>query len=447
MASATVAAASPAEIPSPPPAWSLPLRIAFRFFCCYWILYMLPWRGHSSLIAYVPGSQFFTDYYIRLWQTICPWVAINVFHLSGDPTTYFPTGSGDTALAYIQHLCFLVLAIAGTLAWSIPDRKRADYVLLHEWLRIALRFNLFAAMYGYGFAKVFPSQFQYPDAGRMIEPFGQLSPMGVLWSFMGSSPAYTIFCGAAEVAGGAFLLFRRTTPLGALLCMAAMANVAVLNFSYDVPVKLYSVNLLAMSIFLLAPDIKRISSVLVLNRATLPSPSRVPWDESRRWIRWSAAVLKVVFIGYNLYGIHDTWKSYDDRIRHPNPTPLAGLYEVDAFTTDGVERPPLATDSTRWWKVAITGPFSRATIRTMDDTITRYSVKVDVTKRTVTFTGGNAPFSDIRSQMAFSYTRADDEHLTLTQDHMKMTLRKVGDMKFPLANRGFHWINELPFNR
>jgi hypothetical protein len=97
--------------------------------------------------------------------------------------------------------------------------------------------------------------------------------------------------------------------------------------------------------------------------------------------------------------------------------------------------------------VAITGPFSRATIRTMDDTITRYSVKVDVTKRTVTFTGGNAPFSDIRSQMAFSYTRADDEHLTLTQDHMKMTLRKVGDMKFPLANRGFHWINELPFNR
>ena len=447
MTSVTAEAASPATTASPPRPWPVPLRITFRFFCCYWVLYMLPWAGHSSLIGYVPGSRFFANYYIQLWHTICPWVAIHVFHLSGKPTTYFPTGSGDTTLAYIQHLCFLVLAIMGMLAWSILDRKRAGYALLHEWLRIALRFNLFAVMYAYGFAKVFPTQFQYPDAGRMIEPFGQFSPMGVLWYFMGSSAAYTIFSGAAEVVGGAFLLFRRTTLLGALLCMAAMANVAILNFSYDVPVKLYSANLLAMSIFLLAPDIKRVANVLVLNRSTLASPSWLPWDQRRRWIHWSATALKVIFIGYNLYGVYGNWKSYENRIKHPAATPLDGLYEVDAFTMDGVERPPLATDSARWWKVAIAGPFARATIRAMDDTITRFSINVDAAKHIVTFTGGNAAFSDTPGKMTFSYTQSDTEHLTLADGRMKMTLRKVDDRKFPLANRRFQWINELPFNR
>ena len=38
--------------------------------------------------------------------------------------------------------------------------------------------------------------------------------MGLLWTFMGHSPAYSAFTGAAEALAGALLLFRRTTLLG-----------------------------------------------------------------------------------------------------------------------------------------------------------------------------------------------------------------------------------------
>ena len=42
-------------------------------------------------------------------------------------TTYFPTGSGDTTLDYIENLLYLVFAIAAALVWSIADRKRLNY--------------------------------------------------------------------------------------------------------------------------------------------------------------------------------------------------------------------------------------------------------------------------------------------------------------------------------
>ena len=56
---------------------------------------------------------------------------------------------------------------------------------------------------------------------------------------MGYSRPYAIFCGLVETVGGLLLFWQRTTTLGALIVAASMANVAMLNFSYDVPVKLF----------------------------------------------------------------------------------------------------------------------------------------------------------------------------------------------------------------
>ena len=54
-----------------------------------------------------------------------PGIAIHIFHLSGQPTTYFPTGSGDTTLAYIENVAYVVLALIGTLV-SVGDLSDTD---------------------------------------------------------------------------------------------------------------------------------------------------------------------------------------------------------------------------------------------------------------------------------------------------------------------------------
>ena len=214
-----------------PGQWSPSTRIAFRFASCYWILYCLPSTGRTSVLGLIPGLGTAAR---RLWQAIVPWLGIHVFHLSGPVVTYRPTGS----------------------------------------------YTLVATLFSYGFSKIFPLQFPYPALGRLTETFGDFSPMGVLWSFMGAWPAYMMFAGSAEVLGGLLLAFRCTTTLGALVTAGTMLNVVALNFCYDVPVKLYSSNLLLMAVFLAAPDVPALARLLILRQPAEPkAPSGPKFDE------------------------------------------------------------------------------------------------------------------------------------------------------------------------
>ena len=272
------------------PEWSLLQRIGFRFVCAYLIFYTTPAPGRSSLIAAIPGTTFLTRPYVKMWRAIVEWVAAHVFHLTGSVAVYPQVnGSGDSTLDYIQVLCYAALAAVAALVWSILDRKRTEYRRLHAWLRIWVRYTLAFTLFSYGFAKVFPLQFQPAPLARMMEPFHDFSPMGVLWTFMGASMAYTIFAGASEVLGGLLLLFPRTTSLGALVSGAVMLNVVMLNFCYDVPVKLYSANLLLMAVFLAAPDLGRLANVFLWNRPTRPSKADSLLFRTRPW--------KIVSIG------------------------------------------------------------------------------------------------------------------------------------------------------
>ena len=126
---------------------------------------------------------------------------------------------------------------------------------------------------------------------RLIEPYGEFSPMGVAWYFIGVSTAYTIFSGMMEVVGGALLIIRRTATLGALFSCTVLTNVVLLNFCYDIPVKLYSSNLLLMAIFLAAADTPRLLNVFVRNRPAPPSTLDGPLF-TRRWMRIAAVLLQ-----------------------------------------------------------------------------------------------------------------------------------------------------------
>src|SRR4029077_9546140 len=149
-------------------------------------------------------------------------------HLFGVTITVMPNGSGDTTFNYVQIPCFLVAAALATVVWSVLDRKATSYDTLHHWLRAYVRFALAAFMLSYGAYKVIQAQFPAPSLDRLIQPFGDASPMGLLWTFVGASTAYNVFTGAGEMLGGLLLTMRRTTTLAALVCIAVMSNVAML---------------------------------------------------------------------------------------------------------------------------------------------------------------------------------------------------------------------------
>ena len=105
-------------------------------------------------------------------------------------------GSSDRTVDWVHALTTLTLAVVGTVLWSVLDRKRREYTDALAWTRLALRYILALIIMGYGLAKVFPTQFPPPEPSRLVQRLGDFSPMGLLWSLMGTSMAYTI-CNSA----------------------------------------------------------------------------------------------------------------------------------------------------------------------------------------------------------------------------------------------------------
>jgi hypothetical protein len=436
---ADVAQPQPESVAAPAPgtkSWSLAQKILFRFAFCYLVLYCAP-----NFLSFVRWVGRLVPPYLSLWHGITQWTARTVFHLSGRAATYVLTGSGDTTLDYIQVLWYFALALAATMLWSILDRKRRDYRRLDTWLRLLVRYTLSFILFGYGFAKIFPLQFQPTQLARFNQPYGDFSPMGVLWSFMGASMPYTVFAGICEAVPATLLLFRRTATLGALAAAGVLLNVFMLNMCYDVPVKLYSFHLLLMAVFLAAPEFRRFANVFVLNRTAEPSSApRIRFE--RRWARIAAAVFQFLFVGYFLFGqISGGWKQYQETYVHPNRPPLYGLYRVESFLTNGKETGASQNPAWRW----LSAEFPAAlTVQYLEGLPRYYAVQYDTAARRVTLTVR-------RTKYPLAWSWPDPDHLLLEgkleNDMLSVRLRKIDPSHFLLASRGFHWINEFPFNR
>jgi uncharacterized membrane protein YphA (DoxX/SURF4 family) len=403
--------------------WPIGLRVAFRFACLYWIVYV------ALNVAYrYPAGQIVSRLYMAAWRQFWLWATVHIFGITGRAATYVPTPSADTTLQYVQQAMFLVIALAGTVAWSMLDRRRTQYRELHSWVRLLVRYALALILFSYGFAKLFPQQFGPLTFARLMEPYSEFSPMGALWSFMGASRPYAVLCGASEVAGATLLLFRRTTTLGAMVAAAAMVNVVALNFSYDVPVKLYSTNILLMAVFVLVPDVGRLANLLVLNRPVAAADLSSPRFE-RRWARVAASLLWVVFVGYSLERqIAGNIAEYR-ALYTTNPPPLLGLYRVE---NEYQNWRVVALDDPRRLSASLNG--AAMTVRTTDDTVLRFT------------TAWNGPRLILNKTDSWTWSQPDADHVVLEKDGETVRLRKVDTAKLPLLSRGFHWINETAFN-
>lgn len=429
-------AASP-PAPLAPPRWSAAARFAFRFACVYLVLYIFPFPFY-----FVPGAEHLLAPYGAAVDWLVHQVGRQVFHVA---ITVQPNGSGDTTFNYVLDFSRLVLALLAALLWTALDRRRPNYARLHEWLRVYVRFSLATTMISYGSYKVLKSQFPDPALDRLLQPFGDASPMGLLWTFMGASKSYNVFSGAAEMVGGLLLTLRRTTLLGALVSAAVMVNVVVLNFSYDVPVKLYSLHLLAMALFLALPDARRLADLFLWNRPAPPAPI-VPLF-GRRWLHRGTLGLRTLaiaaYVAWAVYGSYQGMKQYGDLA--PKPA-LYGIWNVDEITVDGRPRPPLLTDETRWRRVVFSNA-STVAVQLVSDSRRRYAVKLDPAKRTFELSQRNDP----KQLYRFAYAQPAPDRLvldgTLEGQRIHAALHRVDPRSFLLVSRGFHWINEYPFNR
>jgi len=317
--------------------WHLLTRIAFRFVFAFLLLFFFPSPFELS-----------SDWVSMISPKIVPWVASTALHEQIPQIRYSGMAIGDDVYSIARSLLLMAIASVATMVWSIADRRRRHYETAHGWLQLYTRVILGWFMLDYGSWKVvFPDQMRAPTLSTLIVPFGDLSPTARLWLFMGSSQLYTFCCGTVEMLGGALLFVPRLTAIGALISAVALTNVFLLDVSYDVDVRHLALLMLLMSVFLLAPDLRRIWDVSVLNRSVESRPARPLFK--RRSIEYAVLGLTMLtgcyWFGSDLIREWNHSKAISEKQLN---APYYGVWAVDQFAVDGTELPPLFTDPLRW---------------------------------------------------------------------------------------------------
>jgi hypothetical protein len=419
--------------------WKLTTRVLFRLSVVYFSLYVLTTQMLGSLLS-LPGVEFPELSALPPVRTIITWVALHVFRVT-TPLVLSGSGSGDKTSDWVHAFCVLVISLVATVIWSGLDRRRGRYPRLHAWFTLFARFALGSTMVGYGMVKAVPLQMPAPSLARLIEPYGQFSPMGVLWASVGASRSYEIVIGCMELLGGVLLFVPRTATLGALICLVDTVQIFTLNMTYDVPVKLFSFHLIVLSLILLAPRAPLLAHAIGLVPA--PAPSREPslLLPRRRLLLAAQIVFGLYLIGVNLHGARQAWTTYG---AGAPKSPLYGIWNVDQLSIDGHVRSPLVTDSDRWRRVLFDRP-GLVAFQRMDDSLVYYAAKIDQTAASLTLTRPNSTGS---ASLHIEREAPDRLMLDGTMDGhtVHMELRRT-DTSFPLVTRGFHWVQEYPFNR
>lgn len=420
--------------------WSATRKIVFRLCFIFFTLYIF-----FNPNGFLPGVDYLYEIYIQPFHKWIPWIGQHLLRLSY-PITTFTNGSGDTTFDWVMLLFVGTLALAGCIVWSVLDRRRLQYSMLLYWLNVIVRYYLAWTMVNYGIAKLIKSQFPFPSPYTLMESYGASSPMHLAWTFLGYSKGYNYFMGFAEITSGLLLMFRKTIRVGSIVSLVVIANIVAINYSFDVCVKQLSSVLLTMVIFLLLQGWEHHLNFFFLNRYARPEGLSRPAFR-RRWISKALVITKYVFVigllGWDAYAVIFLSKEYGDDAPKP---PLYGVYNVETFVRGRDTLPPLITDTVRWRRLMVS-TFGRTAVQVMNDSVHFYANTPDTVTKRLRLSDN----SDTSRKADFSYRFYGSDGLLLAGrwrgDSIRMTLKKLDTDSLLLVRRGFHLINERPFNR
>jgi hypothetical protein len=424
--------------------WPLWKKILFRFFFIFIALYIVPWTWLDEVLAEIK-TGWLTKWYTDAEDWAVRAANDKIFHIK---KVLVPiSGSGDTSWGWAQFYLFLSLGVVGCIIWSLTDRRRKNYVKLDYWLCLFTRYYLAMVAFSYGIIKLFVLQMPFPNLSMQATYLGDLLPMRLSWMFMGYSGPYQFFSGAMEVLAGILLLFRRTSTLGTLMAAGVFLNVMVMNLSYDIPVKIFSMRLELFSLFLIAHEKDRLLSFFVKNKPAEPG-HLYNVTFTKRWTRITRIGLKLLFIGVMIiYAIYQTYDRYKQVNAPMSAGPIAvGMYDVETFVVNNDTIPALLTDSLRWQDIIFERRFG--TVKSKDTLFRQFYNRgqflytVDTLKQTL---GLKKRFTDTTYGCFFTYQVPDDNTILLRgkarNDSLFIVLRK-SRRHFQLAERQFHWLSE-----
>jgi hypothetical protein len=419
--------------------WPIWKKIIFRFFFIYLFLEMAP----ITWLDAIPGINSVTQYYGKLTDWLVIQANAVLFHVR--PVLIPENGSGDTSMGWARLWTYLCIAAIVALIWSVLDKKRPNYTRLNYWLCLFARYYIILVALSYGIIKLFGLQMVFPDLHEMATPVGDLLPMRLSWFFIGYSRTYQFFSGAMEVLAALLLLYRRTISLGVLVATGVFLNVMMLNLSYDIPVKIFSMQMEFTCLFLLVNESERLINFFILNKPA-PEGKIYHFNYTKKWMRISRVLFKWIIVAVGL--IFPFYQSFTQSIPSISKTePVKnGVYAFVQYRLNNKDIPLSTLDTLRWKDLIFENGLG--SIGT-NDTLFRhrynrpyFSYELDSTKNLVGF----KKFSNMKEYfLEFKYSIPDSTTIMLDglrgKDSLHVELKQT-PRHFQLAERQFHWLTE-----
>ncbi|KOY86880.1 hypothetical protein AD998_12650 [bacterium 336/3] len=364
------------------------------------------------------------------FESIIKWIGDNIFFIQKPYTVFL---SSDSTGLYIHTLILFLCSFILGFLWYYRWREHSKSKIFVDFIYLFCRYYLALQMFIYGFNKVFKWQFYLPEPNTLFTRLGDISPDLLYWSTMGLSRPYTIFAGLMEIVPAILLLFRRTQLLGAILLFLVLANVWMINLSFDISVKLYSSFLLLITAYLIAPYLKVLRAFFQGKMVTLGA-IEFSWKPFivDKWNKIFKIIIILFFVVETFWQYIEMGNFNDDKAPRPY---LHGAYQVHTFVKN---KDTLAVNHTETWKHFFVHRRGYFIVQFDSENMQDYKLEVDSSRKTFKLT------REIdKKEMIFQYQIVEDKNIKVSgiieKDTFLIEAKKLDLSKMPALQKSFHW--------
>ncbi|MES2520157.1 MAG: hypothetical protein V4585_18715 [Bacteroidota bacterium] len=404
-----------------------------------------------TTIPFFP-KPYFQDYSDSFQTGSHPWRILDV--ISQNSPWFFNNTGGKN---YVGWLITVIISILAGFIWQLLDRKRNDDSLLTYWFYVIVRYGLALRMSWFAIAKVLPVQMPFPTISQLNTNLGEFTPGKLYWLTTGVSPVFEVFAGIFELLATIFILFRKTTTLGALMMVAILVPIWFVNIGYDAGVELTSLHILTLALIILAKDARHFWTILIEHKHSIIPIIEAPnftkkWQQTIRITFKSAFILIfLVYRGFEYSRVYVAEKTFKLPLTDGVKS-FVGFYNVAEYRLNNQLIPYAPTDILRWQNVVFE-KFNTFSIKVASETklntdnkvrtteyygnIGRlyYAYEVDTLKQTFILRNR----ADTTKKIVLNYSRPNNQTFILSginekKDSLYVVLNKI-DKKYPLLEK------------
>lgn len=258
-------------------------KLIKRVFVIFTILFILSFSFEYNIIK----INFLTSFFEKIVKIIASFFLDNT-------KEYTLKFYSDAAGLYLNIIVVFIISLGVSSLLFLFKRKRNTFdkefiafFIVGVCYYLSLQFSI------YGFSKLFKYQFYDAHPNTLYTPVGYLTKDFLYWTSIGSSKLYNTITGLIEITIAVLLWFKKTRVLACFLGIGMCLNIVLVNFSFDINVKIQSLFLLFLFLLVSYSNIKKLYLFFIKQEVTKINPISFPISKKHRF---KHVVIKSVLI-------------------------------------------------------------------------------------------------------------------------------------------------------